>query len=1542
MPPPPHHLPPPDEGSEGEFSDDENAPLNQDTYGGSRRSVVETKSWDVFRNMPPSSGSLSEDTQNYMDVTVKALKVFTYLLTFGVVLSCGVITKGLVLLMTSQLRKSKTLSICSRASTHLFSEKDYTVTIPEEENVAWAWVIFFAYCIPELGTVFRSSRMLLFKSSKWPKLADFLIVMLFETFHIIGTVILFYLVLPELDVIKGIMLTNCVAFIPGLFGLLSHKKKEPRLAPNIMMDVIALAAQGTGFVLWPIVEYAKQKTSPNSNSIDPQDMWKICLIPLAVLLTSFGWWENYVDMNARISFIKYLGGIKDRLYRRHRYATYLFVGVWKILIFFSVMLLSMYSRLDDFKKMFELGKAFGEFKLNVTETQEILPNTLLTDIGTSTRLLEVTQITSAPNTHIYVLLIQVFTAWLCYVFSKFACKICIQGFSFAFPVNLTIPVSILLLMTACGLRRDDPCSFAFMPSYLFWECKNGDIIQDFLINDYAWIWLFWLLSQTWITLQIWIPKCERLASTEKLFVTPMYNSLLIDQSVALNRRRDDEGEVKTDELKLDPDEHENEVSQYYETISVHTDASNNQSKARSTDHITRIYATATMWHETEDEMMEMLKSIFRMDEDQSARRVAQKYLKVVDLDYYEFETQIFFDDAFEIADENEDEQVVNQFVRLLVASMDEAASYVHQTNIRIRPPKKFPAPYGGRLVWTLPGKTKIVAHLKDKSKIRHKKRWSQVMYMYYLLGFKLMDQPISVDRKEVIAENTYLLTLDGDIDFTPPAVTLLVDLMKKNTNLGAACGRIHPIGTGVMVWYQMFEYAIGHWLQKSTEHMIGCVLCSPGCFSLFRGKALMDDNVMAKYTTKSSQARHYVQYDQGEDRWLCTLLLQRGYRVEYSAASDAYTHCPEGFSEFYNQRRRWVPSTMANIMDLLQDYKKTIQINDNISLPYISYQTMLMAGTILGPGTIFLMLVGAFVAAFKIGNWPSFQYNIIPILFFMVTCFTMKSNIQIKLAWFMTAFYAMVMVVVLVAMVLNFVEDGFESPTAIFFMATSGSFIITGLLHPKELFCLPCGFVYYMVVPSMYLLLQIYSCFNLNNVSWGTREVAEKRRKKTKEELEAERKAAEEASKLKKKEGFMGFFHKDGTDDDEGSLELSFAGLFKLMCCVHQKTDTQKDMLSKIGDNLDRISKRLDHIEAGMGLPPMSRKRSSAGHRPSLRGDAGSTSQANNDDDFDDEESEQSVPREERDDLVNPYWIEDKHLKRGEVDYMPGAEVQFFKDLIEKYLHPLDKNAAEQKKVAQDLKELRNLSVFSFSMINAIFVLIVFLLQLNKDKIHIDWPLGVKTNITFVEETNEVHISKEYLQLEPIGLVFVFFFALILIIQFTAMLFHRFGTISHILASTELMCCSKKAEDTTDQAFLERNAITIVKELQKLRGLDGGDYESDSHSGANQISRRKTIRNLERHHQNKQMIGTLDVAFKKRFFSISAEGAENANATPILGNMQRLSVRQDAMKVLAERRDTAVHERRQSRMKTLGAQRRTSFASDIEIIPDQTSQQNMV
>ena len=306
--------------------------------------------------------------------------------------------------------------------------------------------------------------------------------------------------------------------------------------------------------------------------------------------------------------------------------------------------------------------------------------------------------------------------------------------------------------------------------------------------------------------------------------------------------------------------------------------------------------------------------------------------------------------------------------------------------------------------------------------------------MYYLLGHRLMELPIDASRKQVISENTYILTLDGDIDFRPPAVQLLVDLMKKNRQLGAACGRIHPVGSGPMAWYQKFEYAIGHWLQKATEHMIGCVLCSPGCFSLFRAKALMDDNVMRKYTTKSEEAIHYVQYDQGEDRWLCTLLLQRGYRVEYSAASDAYTHCPEGFGEFYTQRRRWAPSTMANIMDLLTDYKKTIAVNDSISLPYMIYQAMLMVGTILGPGTIFLMLVSAMVSVLRISVLLLLRPGILCYILYLQERHTNTSRSDPKLGL---------------------------CPIAL-----TASFLVAACLHPQEFSCLAPCLLYFLSILS--------------------------------------------------------------------------------------------------------------------------------------------------------------------------------------------------------------------------------------------------------------------------------------------------------------------------------------------------------------------------------------------------------------------------------------------------------------------------------------------
>lgn len=93
----------------------------------------------------------------------------------------------------------------------------------------------------------------------------------------------------------------------------------------------------------------------------------------------------------------------------------------------------------------------------------------------------------------------------------------------------------------------------------------------------------------------------------------------------------DENELNLNVLQELAEIEKEKGDEYYETISVHTDGSTpHKPTIKNSDHITRIYACATMWHETKDEMIEFLKSIIRLDEDQCARRVAQKYLRVVD------------------------------------------------------------------------------------------------------------------------------------------------------------------------------------------------------------------------------------------------------------------------------------------------------------------------------------------------------------------------------------------------------------------------------------------------------------------------------------------------------------------------------------------------------------------------------------------------------------------------------------------------------------------------------------------------------------------------------------------------------------------------------------------------------------------------------------------------------------------------------------------------------------------------------------------------
>uniref|UniRef100_A0A4W4ELV7 chitin synthase n=1 Tax=Electrophorus electricus TaxID=8005 RepID=A0A4W4ELV7_ELEEL len=869
--------------------------------------------------------------------------------------------------------------------------------------------------------------------------------------------------------------------------------------------------------------------------------------------------------------------------------------------------------------------------------------------------------TSTKTLVLSLFFIQVLSSALCRWMTVMACKMHAVRRSFAIPMIFVSPAVLVNLNTLasnysgtfaeyCNIfERFNISDLTVMNNLLIdltqevciQSVYTGSSVSGYVLLSISLIcWWFGLVL---CTFYIWFFSIHRIERTKDMFVRNLYEAAFIDQSMLLNTR--------------------------FEVL-------HNTGHHREME-LMHINLCATMWHETYDEMIKMIISMFRLD------KFRPKKCQFNDVT---FESHIYFDDAFLKKD---NERHVNEYAETLVEVIREI--YIMFEKKKQLPDQKIiKTPYGCRLQYTLPQGNTLFIHFKDKKCIRHKKRWSQIMYLYYLLGWKLNTNLTEFHLFQKEKENTYILALDGDTDFQPSAVMLLVDRLRMYPEVGAACGRIHPTGTGPMVWYQKFEYAVGHWLQKTAEHVFGCVLCSPGCFSLFRAAALMDDNVMKRYTTKPSEAIHYVQYDQGEDRWLCTLLLQQGWRVEYSAASDSYTNAPQEFKEFYNQRRRWGPSTMANTLDLLSSGTLTAQRNKSISRLYILFQIGAMASSLLGPATVCLMIAGCFSFIFKINPNLALVLAIVPPAVYMSLCFYLgqgKSDLQISIAAFMSIFYAFLMTASILSIIGDMVMEGtFLTPTGVFFVGISAMYVITAILHPNEFHLIIYGLLYIISIPSGYLLLSIYSMVNMNNVSWGTRE--------------------------------------SGSQGNSAN--------------THQKNVKCQKLLSVCGYNLEIQLSQDVKVRSTTPLTP----------------------------------AQEDAPRKDEaqyirkwfNAVIKPFL----HIHCWEVT---NDEEQFWKDLIERYLKPLEADKAKEERIKTELKSLRNKATFVFFIANCLWLVATFFLQ----------AIGGTLSIRVPKlSSNGSETLNGNLYIDPIGLMFLIGFAAILVIQFCAMLWHRYLMNEHL------------------------------------------------------------------------------------------------------------------------------------------------------------------
>ncbi|TKS70005.1 Hyaluronan synthase 3 [Collichthys lucidus] len=654
-------------------------------------------------------------------------------------------------------------------------------------------------------------------------------------------------------------------------------------------------------------------------------------------------------------------------------------------------------------------------------------------------------------------------------------------------------------------------------------------------------------------------------------------------------------------------------------------------------------------------------------------------------------------------------------------------------------------------------------------------------------------------RKSISDDHTYILALDGDTDFQPKAVILLVDRLRMYYNVGAACGRIHPTGMGPMVWYQKFEYAVGHWLQKTAEHVFGSVLCSPGCFSLFRGSALMDDNVLKRYTTTATQASEYVQYDQGEDRWLCTLLLQQGWRVEYNAASDAYTNSPQEFKEFYNQRKRWGPSTLANTLDLLHSGAETVKRNMSVSRLYILYQMFTVGSSILGPASVTLMIAGAFQFVFKLDGELSIIVASIPPVFYIILCFITKTNTQITIAAIMS------------------ILGGAEVKK------------MNNVLCKRD--CQLCCWDMKIEVSQETENLMI------QKITGQTAQLALLNSITTEETTQQADAKLEPQAKVDTTKQEVVFEKGDKKPETDKPERKSRKGKD---VAYSDTSSSNQDYMSDMSDDDDDF--RIDEVEKMLEEPPASdwvepvkdvflKKLTYANMKRNLQEQIRYSLRNTDDDDVCEDlvqmltdtlnreligvgpetilsksqlESLQSALEQQARHTLKTNHMErllkrvrraiDKTLTAPKVQKLDEAEDDFWNKLIDRYLEPITQTKEHKERISKELKSLRNKAVFLYFIINVLWVVATFFLQAIGSDI-----ISIKIPKYYANGT----LSDEPLKVEPLSLMFLLSFAVLLIIQFLAMLYHRIYTLIHVVSyrSTE-KDYKPKEEDNDDEVGL--------------------------------------------------------------------------------------------------------------------------------------------
>ena len=273
---------------------------------------------------------------------------------------------------------------------------------------------------------------------------------------------------------------------------------------------------------------------------------------------------------------------------------------------------------------------------------------------------------------------------------------------------------------------------------------------------------------------------------------------------------------------------------------------------------------------------------------------------------------------------------------------------------------------------------------------------------------------------------TYLMAIDADTRVHKDSAGQMICTMEKDEQILACCGETR-VDNKTQSWVtiiQVYEYYASHHLKKAFESVFGCVTCLPGCFAMYRIKSdderalIANDFVFGEYARNDIESIHEKNlYHLGEDRMLTTLLLQHFPDMKLSFVPEAtcWTTVPHTFKILLSQRRRWINSTLHNMLELLKVKTmcgiccfsmKTVIVCDLIatvilpaSLVYVAYflYCVIIGGEKISSTIIFIYVItlGCQVVVFLFrSRWDYFFWFLayftlgIPVFYFILPLYS--------------------------------------------------------------------------------------------------------------------------------------------------------------------------------------------------------------------------------------------------------------------------------------------------------------------------------------------------------------------------------------------------------------------------------------------------------------------------------------------------------------------------------------------------------------------------